>query len=297
MGRISAKFVLRLLSDDQRAHRVSVCRELKHQARDDPNFISNIITDDETWVYGHDPETKQQSSQCNSPNSPLSKKKNASSSQQRQVHIDLFLDIQGIVQKEFISPGQTVKDKFYRETLKRLREGIGRKRPDKWKNSWFLHKDNSPAHTSLVFRQFLTFQNISVIPHSPIRLTSPPCDIFLFPKMKLRQKGRRFDMTEEIHAESHEVIDTLTFENFQGCMKLWKTRWDRCIHAQGDYFKTVETRSYGNKLFMVKLPEGLGSTTYIYPTQPITCRVPDRFPNGEGTEESVWSFDFIRCRW
>ena len=46
--RISARFVPRLLSDDQKAHRVSVCRELKQQARYDSNFISNIITVDET---------------------------------------------------------------------------------------------------------------------------------------------------------------------------------------------------------------------------------------------------------
>jgi hypothetical protein len=48
MRRISAKFVPRLLSDDQKTNRVSVCRELKQQARDEPNFISNIITVDET---------------------------------------------------------------------------------------------------------------------------------------------------------------------------------------------------------------------------------------------------------
>ena len=63
MSRNSARFVPRLLSDYQKALRVSVCRELKQQAREDPNFISNIITGDETWVYGYDPETKQQSSQ------------------------------------------------------------------------------------------------------------------------------------------------------------------------------------------------------------------------------------------
>jgi hypothetical protein len=55
--------------------------------------------------------------------------------------------------------------------------------------------------------------------------------------MKLRLKGRRFDTTEEIQAKTQEVIDTLTFENFHGCMKSWKTRWDRCIHAQEDYFE------------------------------------------------------------
>jgi hypothetical protein len=62
MRRISAKFVPRLLSDDLKAHCISVGRELKQQTRDDPNFISNIITGYETWVYGYDPDTKQQSS-------------------------------------------------------------------------------------------------------------------------------------------------------------------------------------------------------------------------------------------
>jgi len=58
--RISARYVPRLLSDNQKALHVSICRELKQQARDDPNFISNIITGDETWVYDYDHETKQQ---------------------------------------------------------------------------------------------------------------------------------------------------------------------------------------------------------------------------------------------
>jgi hypothetical protein len=71
-------------------------------------------------------------------------------------------------------------------------------------------------------------------PYSP---DLAPWDFFLFPKMKLRLKGRRFDTTEEIHAESQEVVDTLTFQNFQGCMKSWEARWDCCIHAQEDYLE------------------------------------------------------------
>ena len=74
MRRIWARFVPRPLSDDQKAHRVSVCRELKQQARDDPNIISSIITSDERTVYGYDPETEQPSSQWKLPNSPRPKK-------------------------------------------------------------------------------------------------------------------------------------------------------------------------------------------------------------------------------
>jgi hypothetical protein len=37
-----------------------------------------------------------------------------------------------------------------------------------------------------------------------------PCDFFLFPKMKLKLKGRRCDTNEEIQAESQRALDTLT---------------------------------------------------------------------------------------
>jgi hypothetical protein len=39
------------------------------------------------------------------------------------------------------------------------------------------------------------------IPHPPYSHDLAPCDFFLFPKMKLKLKGRRFDTTEEIQAE------------------------------------------------------------------------------------------------
>ena len=80
MRHISAGFVPRLLSDDQKGLRVSVCKELKQQARDDPNFMPNVITGDETWVYNYDPVTKQQLSQWKLPNL-LAAEKSVSSSQ------------------------------------------------------------------------------------------------------------------------------------------------------------------------------------------------------------------------
>jgi hypothetical protein len=85
----SAKPVPSVLSDNQKPLPVSVCKELKQQARDDSSFISDITTGDETWLYGYDPETEQQSSHWKSLNSPWPKK-SMSSSQQCQGHIDGF---------------------------------------------------------------------------------------------------------------------------------------------------------------------------------------------------------------
>jgi hypothetical protein len=60
---------------------------------------------------------------------------------------------------------------------------------------------------------------MAVIPHPPYCPDLATCDFFLFPKMKLKLKGRRFDNIEEIEVESPTVLDTLTEKNFQEAFK------------------------------------------------------------------------------
>jgi hypothetical protein len=50
---------------------------------------------------------------------------------------------------------------------------------------------------------------MAVIPHPPYSPDLAPCDIFLFPKMKLKLKGHRLDTIDEIRAVSRRVLDTL----------------------------------------------------------------------------------------
>ena len=61
MKRVAAKFFPRLLSEDQRANRLIVCRKMKDQLKTDPDLLSKFFTGDESWCYGYEPETKQQS--------------------------------------------------------------------------------------------------------------------------------------------------------------------------------------------------------------------------------------------
>ncbi|PNF32523.1 hypothetical protein B7P43_G02444 [Cryptotermes secundus] len=74
MRRVSAKFVPRLHGDDQRENRVNVCRDLKSEVQNDPEFLKRIVTGDESWCYEYDPESKQSSSQWKTPTSPRLKK-------------------------------------------------------------------------------------------------------------------------------------------------------------------------------------------------------------------------------
>ena len=63
MRRVAAKFVPRLLTDAQKENCVTVSQELFDRSNADENFLKNVITGDETLVYGYDVETKVQSSQ------------------------------------------------------------------------------------------------------------------------------------------------------------------------------------------------------------------------------------------
>jgi hypothetical protein len=108
-------------------------------------------------------------------------------------------DAEGMVHKKFVPPGQMVNGKFYCDVLRQLRENIWRKCPDRWcYNSWDLHRDNAPVHTSLAVRQFLVFTKMTVIPHPPYLQDLAICDFFLFPKKKFKLKGQHYDSTEQI---------------------------------------------------------------------------------------------------
>ena len=99
MRRVATKFVPRILTADQKQQRVNDCIELRQLASDDETFLSRVITGDESWVYGYDPETKRQSSQWKSPTSPRPKKARQVKSNLKSMIITFF-DIRGLCIKD-----------------------------------------------------------------------------------------------------------------------------------------------------------------------------------------------------
>ena len=237
MHRVAAKFVPRLMTEEQKALRVTVCQELFEQAGNDETFIQRIITGDESWVYGYDIETKVQSSQWVGCGSPRPKKARQSRSSTK-VMLTVFFDFNGVVHFEFLPQGQTVNRQYYEAVLKRLREKIRKKRPQLWRdNSWFLHHDNAPAHSALSIREFCAKNRLTVLPQPPYSPDLAPCDFFLFPKLKSVLKGRRFDTIDDIKKNSSLALKDIPKEAFQDCMVKWKHRWDKCVNRGGEYFE------------------------------------------------------------
>lgn len=56
------KLLPKLLTIDQMEHCVEMCMKLKNLVSNDTNFVESIVTSNETWVHGYDPEAKVKSS-------------------------------------------------------------------------------------------------------------------------------------------------------------------------------------------------------------------------------------------
>ncbi|KAK5642352.1 hypothetical protein RI129_008519 [Pyrocoelia pectoralis] len=57
---VCAKLMPKVLPDDQKACRVETCQELLDTCEENPTFLDDVITGDESWVFEYDPETKRQ---------------------------------------------------------------------------------------------------------------------------------------------------------------------------------------------------------------------------------------------
>jgi hypothetical protein len=120
----------------------------------DKHFSNKIITEDETWCFACDPETKRQSSEWVGETSPRPKKLKF----QRLTMLIIFLfDSQWAVHKEVVPEGKTVNAEFYKEVTDRLVKSIQRVRPAAFcYRDFFLLRDNAPSHKAPSFCQFLT---------------------------------------------------------------------------------------------------------------------------------------------
>jgi hypothetical protein len=63
------------------------------------------------------------------------------------------------------------------------------KKPELFCNHNWLLLHNMPTHTSLKTTEFVTNNNMVIIPHPPHLSDLTPHDFVLFPKLKMKLKG------------------------------------------------------------------------------------------------------------
>ena len=93
--KMCARWVPKMLTDDHKTKRMgSVLRFLTRYTQERDEFLDSIVTGDETWVFHHTPESKQQSLQWHHMHSPRTKKLKTSISVEKK-HGVRFLEQNG----------------------------------------------------------------------------------------------------------------------------------------------------------------------------------------------------------
>ena len=176
-------------------------------------------------------QAKEPSALWKGPSSPRPKKGRQVRSKTK-VMLLAFFDYEGIVHHEYVPDGQTINKALYLEVLRRLRESVRRKRPEKWQDGdWILHHDNAPAHTSHLVQQFLAKHGTAQLQQPPYLPDLAPCDFFVFSRLKKVLKGHRFEAMEDIKRNSTKTLVDILKEEVAECFQQWQNRWAMCVAA------------------------------------------------------------------
>ena len=80
-------------------------------------------------------------------------------------------------------------------------------------------EDNALVDNSILVTDYLTKMGIKTFPQPPYSSDLAPCDFCLFPKLKEKLRGCRYEIIEEMKEAVTKVIDTLTQEDFHGAFE------------------------------------------------------------------------------
>ena len=184
MRKLTVCWVPKSLSDEQMATRASVCSALLKRFRSkDEDFLSRLVTVDETWVHYYEPENKAQSCQWVGPGS-LRPKKFKMQHSAGKVMATVFWDAQGVIMLDFLAKKSTITGAYYANLLDQLRTAIREKHRGKISKEILLQQDNVRVHTCKIAIDAVDRNVYELIPQPAYSPDLAPSDYFLFTNLK-----------------------------------------------------------------------------------------------------------------
>jgi len=202
--------------------------------RHDPNdFLSRLVTMDETWLCHDDPETKKQSMEWRHSGSPRPKNSECKI-RFKSSRLDLF----GI---KMASSSLTIfqRAKSYQcgvllisagaieGHLKKKRRGAGRS------PRGLVLARQGPAHRALATQKKLAYLGFQCFDHPPYSPDLAPSDYHLFPGLKKQLQGGHFSSHAKVIAAAETWLDGKPSDFLSGLQKL-EQRAKKCIELRGE---------------------------------------------------------------
>ena len=130
MSKVSARWVPRILTNDQKRTKLDTSRYLLSRYENDPtNFIELVVTQNETCSHHFYPGSKMQSKQWKHTGSP-SPKKFKRYHPAGKVMASIFWDSQGVIMINYLEQDRMINGAYHTGDFRQLRQEIVRKRRD-----------------------------------------------------------------------------------------------------------------------------------------------------------------------
>ena len=151
-----------------------------------------------------------------------------------------FFSTSGHLATVVLEDQRTVTAKWYTEVcLPQVFSKIQEKRPRTGLRGILLHHDNATSHTANATIAFLEKTPVKLMTHPAYSPDLAPCDIFLFPNVKNRMRGRRFPSPEDAVAAYNEELSAMSENERRGCFQKWFQGMQRCLECAEDYFEKM----------------------------------------------------------
>ena len=194
--KVSARWVPRLLSSEQKTTRVEISQRLLNRFEEEGNaFLERILTCDETWVHHYTPESKRASMEWRR-KSEAAPKKAKVKLLAGKVLSTVFWDYRGVVYVDFLTERRTINAQYYCQLLDSVKAAYRSKRRDVPIRSILLLHDNARPHTAALTQAKLHQMHWATIEHPPYSPYLSPCDYHLFGPLKEGLGGQRFEDNE-----------------------------------------------------------------------------------------------------
>ena len=105
------------------------------------------------------------------------------------------------------------------------------------KKKVLFHHGNAPTHSSAIATAKLVELRYELLPHPPYTLDLAPCDLFLFPNLKIWLGGKRFTSNEAVFAVTEAYLAEFDQPYFVDGLKKLEYRGNKVIDLKWDYFE------------------------------------------------------------
>ena len=102
---------------------------------------------------------------------------------------------------------------------------------------YFKMKTLKTQHKAQIVKDYLTQRGIVVLEHFLNLSDLAPCNFWLFHKFKFFMKDHCFSSINDIQKPVTEALNNLSKNDFSLCFDSFYNCFQKCIDAQGDYFK------------------------------------------------------------